>query len=119
MSRCVISILFNLGNGRPFSGRRRTTYGFETEVLGRPSSPVPMRLQGSGTNPRRPGVLGGKQGLLTTKSQFVIGHFQELRIHVSDALALGVEQELVVAAVSTDCNDRIRLCSKGTNARRA
>lgn len=114
-----MSILFKSGNGRPFSGRQRTTYGFETEVLGNPSSPVPMRLWGTGTSPRRRGTLGSKHSLLTVKSQFVIGHFQELRIHVPDALALGVEQELVVAAIGTDCNDRIRLCSKGTNAWRA
>lgn len=47
-----MSILFNSGNGRPCSGRRRTTYGFETEVLGSPSGPVPMRLRGTGTSPR-------------------------------------------------------------------
>lgn len=35
-------------------------------------------------------------------SQLVVGHLQELRIHVPDALPLGVEQELVVAAVRTD-----------------
>lgn len=46
--------------------------------------------------------------MLTAKSQFVIGHFQELCVHVPDALALGVEQELVVAAISTDCWDRRR-----------
>lgn len=35
-------------------------------------------------------------------SKLVVRHLQELRIHVPDTLSLGVEQELVVAAVRTD-----------------
>ena len=45
--------------------------------------------------PRGRGAPGGG-------SKLVISHLQELRIHVPDALSLGVEQGLVVAAVRTD-----------------
>lgn len=66
------------------------------------------------------GPLGARgRGAPGGGSKLVIGHLQELRIHVPDALSLGVEQELVVAAVRTDRNDSVWLCPKGTNAWRA
>lgn len=61
-----------------------------------PARHQPQELEGPlgarGHGARAPG--GG--------SKLVIGHLQELRVHVPDALSLGVEQELVVAAVRTD-----------------
>lgn len=65
------------------------------------------------------GQLDGGITCTHRQSQLVIGHLQELCTHVPDTLALRTEQELVVAAICTDSNDRIGLCSKGTDAWRS
>lgn len=50
-------------------------------------------------------------------SDFLIGHLQELGVDVSGTLPFLIEQELVVAAISTNGYDGIGLCPKGTNTR--
>lgn len=52
----------------------------------------------------------------TLRARIVIGHVQELGVDVSGTLPLGVEDELVVAPVRTDCYDGVCFGAKGTNA---
>lgn len=74
---------------------------------GPPAAPPAGAHQGAGagTSPRSLGALS----TAGAGSQLVVGHLQELGVDVSDALPLGVEQELVVAAVCTDGCSRKRL----------
>ncbi|DAA18296.1 TPA: hypothetical protein BOS_19411 [Bos taurus] len=75
--------------------RKTATSGF-AQGPGPSLQPIVTRPSSRGRwAPRGRGAPGGG-------SKLVIGHLQELRIHVPDALSLGVEQELVVAAVRTD-----------------
>lgn len=46
----------------------------------------------------------------------VFRHVQKLRVHVSRALALGVEDKLVVTAVGTDRDDGVLVRAEGTDA---
>lgn len=57
--------------------------------------------------------------LSSQRSYFSISHLQELGVDISGTLPFLVEQELVVAAVSTNGYDSIGLCSKGTHTGRA
>lgn len=105
---------------KPCSGRQTTTYGFKTKVLWGGLEPLTHRPGALAPAPGVHRAAGWWHHLRSqAQSQLVIGHLQELCTHVPDTLALRTEQELVVAAICTDSDDCIGLCSKGTDAWRA
>lgn len=96
-------VLFNTGLGGLAQEGRQPCMASRPRSQAVPRAPHPQAW-GAGTSPRSLWGTGWWHWPCSwVESQLVVSHLQELRTHIPGALALGAEQELVVAAIGTDC----------------